>query len=218
MVLLTSAANGATLDAINRGSYSNQGSYSPGSTGYVVGRLSATEYRNFFVFDLTAVTGPVTAATLHLYLPGPTSPGGQGGYLSSGLYETYELYDVSREIDVLTNGGSNKVATWADLGSGIRLGVAYPSRANTQGFVDVEMDAAGLAYLSSKVGNLVAIGGKLTDLGGSALFEVVFAGTGSVPLSQTQLIVATVPLPSAAWLLASAFAVLLRARRDSKGA
>lgn len=48
-------------------------------------------YRNFLVFDLSSVDGPVVGAALQLFLP-------TGSYLSPDGSETFVVYDVSTSI------------------------------------------------------------------------------------------------------------------------
>ncbi len=69
------------------------------NTYYPAGDYSPTTYtevRNFFVFDLSGVTGPALGATLELYNPSnPPDPG--DGYISPDPFETYELIEVVTE-------------------------------------------------------------------------------------------------------------------------
>ena len=115
--------NGVDYTAFNSGHYDNLGgsiftNYQAGFDGFNNNPLS--EVRNFFAFDLSGLTGPITSATLTI----PSNPFGIGYNNTSGSASiTYTNWDVSTPIDDL-NDGTNGLSTFADLGSGEKFGSA----------------------------------------------------------------------------------------------
>jgi hypothetical protein len=81
---LPASAQLVFLEAVDSGFYSSGGDHSSGLTNYLAGDTASAgvaEKRNFFVFDLSGVTGPVLGATLELY--NPSNPPDSGdGYIS----------------------------------------------------------------------------------------------------------------------------------------
>jgi len=192
------AADTVTLSQVDRGWYRSDGYHNPTNTNYLVGDASdsgdAFEYRNFFVFDLTSVTKPVVAASLHLYNPIDYyyySYNGFGSDVSPG-YERYAVFDVTTAVTSLTSGSAG-LAGFLDLGSGTSFGDHGATSADNGTFADVPLNAAGVAALNAANG-LFAVGGAITTLNGDWLNggEMLFAYTG---YDSTALIL-TVPEPS----------------------
>ena len=91
-----------TLDPADRGTYAEYGGHEPAQCGYVAGDFSLTEFRNFFVFDLSQVAAPVTAATLEIYLP--VDEKSAPSFRSPDPFETFTLHDVTTDPGSLTSG------------------------------------------------------------------------------------------------------------------
>jgi PEP-CTERM motif len=149
--------NGVEYDAFDSGHYDNLGgsiftNYQAGFDGFNDNPLS--EVRNFFAFDLSGLTGPVTNATLTI----PSNPFGIGyENTSGGASITYTNWDVSTSVDDLTNG-TNGLSTFADLGSGEKFGSV--SIGPDDLVTTVTLDAAALDALSAAEGKEFAIGGS----------------------------------------------------------
>ena len=222
LILSCLSAHAATLNAVDRGFYDISGLHTPTFLQYFVGDNpgDTSEYRNFFVFDLTSVSGPIVSASLHL--PTATS-------FSVDPSETYGIFDVGTAVASLT-AGTGGVAAFSDLGTGTQLGsvivtgVPVPLEVYYQlggTFVDVVFNAAGLAYLNAHLGGLTAVGGALTTLNAvntsnDTDLEYLFAQ--SAPPFGTftpQLILNAVPIPAAAWLFGGALGLLGVVRRRS---
>jgi large repetitive protein len=172
------------------GSYKNNGTHSPGNPNYVVGGDFGIVYRNFFVFDLAAVSKPITSAKLALSVLGDFR--GEG-YLSPDLSENYELHDVTTPIATLVNGTS--AAAYGDLGGGIVYGSRTMTAADNGSVVEITLNSNAIAALDAANG-LIGIGGSLTTLDQFANnTEVVFAISGNVP-DVRELRLTLVPEPS----------------------
>lgn len=129
----------------------------PESTNFGVGVIDG-DYRNFLSFDLSAVSGQVSAATLTVrndfLFPHDLSPCQEPG---SGVLTLYAVDTALRE---LLDGSS--CTTWVDLGSG----TVYASMAvedATADHISVELNAAALAAIQAKAGNGVFVLGGTYD-------------------------------------------------------
>lgn len=189
------------LNAIDSGWWNSDGGHISTNSNYIAGRIGSLEYRNFFVFDLSGVSGTVTSASLQLFNPST-------GYVSPDANEMYTLYDVSTSITALTTGGSGQTAIFTDLGTGTTYGSVSVSSGDNGQLVEITLNGNGLAALNGATGSF-AIGGALTSLSGSSTQHVfgwthlgnptkkLFLETGE--LSQTQ----PVPEPSTLVLVGS---------------
>jgi hypothetical protein len=149
--------NGVAYDAINSGHYDNLGdqistNYQAGFDGFNNNPLS--EVRNYFVFDLSDLTGAITSATLKIQ----SNPFGIGYVNTSGADSiTYTNWDVSTSVDDLENG-TNGLSTFADLGSGEEFGSALVHQGDLT--TTVTLDAAALDDIAAAEGEQFAIGGS----------------------------------------------------------
>ncbi|MDP2325626.1 MAG: hypothetical protein Q8N51_16590 [Gammaproteobacteria bacterium] len=206
---MSSPAQAVTLNALSSGTYSGNGSPAHDPNSYLTGgNAYGPDWRSYFVYDLTAVTGTITAAALHLFSPSP------GGFWSDSPTETLAIFDVATSIPVLTSG-SGGIPAWTDLGSGLQFGSVVVSYASNGTFIDIALNAAGLAYLNGKLGGQVAFGGAITTLTPMIDPEYVFGNSITSVPSNTQLILQTsaVPISPAVWLFGSALGVMGWMRR-----
>ncbi|HVX60745.1 MAG TPA: pre-peptidase C-terminal domain-containing protein, partial [Pirellulales bacterium] len=150
---------GGTAEAAwtDSGFWMNTGHHNSLNKNYLTGQFYGNEYRDFFVFGLPATNEPIVAAQLEVLNP---------LYVSSDPTETYSLFDVSTPIDQLRASGDGQTAIFNDLGSGVAYGSQTVSAADNQRYITVSLDPAGLAYLNSHQGQLAALGGAMTSLGG----------------------------------------------------
>ena len=198
-----------TVDASGTGRYFDNSLFIAGDygTGWHSGLPS--EARSFFGFDLSGVTGTVISATLHLETSTKVSP-----FLTPTGTETCGLFDVSAALGTLTSGAG--AGSFGDLGSGTSYGsldVTNP----VGSFIDISLNAAGIAYLNGLAGGTAVIGGAITSLdkGVAPANEIVFNGsTGSMT---RQLLLETdggtgVPEPGT-WMLMGGGMLALAVRR-----
>jgi len=192
----TIPAYGVTIDATDRGHYEDDGDHDSTNTNYIVGEVpsGSVQYHNFFVFDLSSVSGTIISAELRLRNPA-------GGFSSTDATETYEIFDVSTSTATLTGGGAGLVAVYADLASGTMYASQVVSAADNGTTIVIPLNAAAISDLNAASG-LFAFGGVLTTtvVGGANEFLFGLTGSPSV-LADTQLVVTTdetaaVPEPS----------------------
>ena len=215
------AQAGTTLYATGAGWFSNAGEHTQSNDNYAVGGGQDGYTRNnYFQFDLSGVSGPITSATLRVYNPNaPVSPGFPYGYTSSDPTENYAVFDVSTPAADLAAGyGIGSLAGQAifgDLGSGQNFGMTTVSLADNGKFVEISLNASGLAALNAAHG-LFALGGTITTLDALVNKESLFASAylSSVAPNVPQLVISSVPEPSESALWMAGLGLLgLAARR-----
>jgi hypothetical protein len=173
-------AQAAIINTTERGWYNSDGAHSPANDNYFTGSFAfGNELRSFFVFDLSSVSGTITAAQLQLYNP---------VYSSDNQNETLNLFDVTTSITSLTDG-TGGVAAFNDLGTGTLLGTATVSAADNGQVVNINLNAAGLAVLNAAIGGQVAIGGalNLTTLQPFDRYVFGFSGSGDPADGSTRI-------------------------------
>jgi hypothetical protein len=187
LLLLVSAPPGlradtnVTLNALDSGWYKPDGSHDSDNDNYIAGKVGAAgELRNFFVFDLSTIRGPIKSATLRIFHPG-------SGYNSVDPQETYTTFDVSTAIAELMATNVMRTDIHADLGSGSTYGSVQVTDPSNNVVVELNLNGVGLATLNSAQG-LVAIGGALTSLRGQD-DEYIFGGSDGSSLRQLVLTV-----------------------------
>jgi hypothetical protein len=131
----------------NQGWWMNGDAHGAGNPNYVT---MDGAFRNFFSFDLSGLSGGITAAVLSINTVDTTF---------DGLPVTYSLYSVSTPVATLVNTNGTP-GVYADLGSGTRYasyGVSvYPATT-----MDISLNAAALADINSAAGQFFSIGGSL---------------------------------------------------------
>jgi len=148
-----------TIDATDSGWYDSTGGHNSSDQNYFSGGFNSTTYRNFFVFDLSSVSGTISSVTLRV-TDRNNSP---TGFPTNGNL-TYTNYDISTSIATLTAGGAGQVATFADLGGGTSYGsVVIVNPANTTQTIDVALNGSAILAIQALVGTgQFAIGGAIT--------------------------------------------------------
>jgi hypothetical protein len=178
----TAHAASITLDATHRGWYNSNGDVL--SDNYIAGSLFGAEYRDYFRFDLSAMTETVISATLRLFT-------GE----ASGT-ETYEVNQYSGSIASLI-AGTGGLAAFADLGDGVALGSVTIGTADDYTFIDIALNGAALALIDA-AGSAIAFGGAVTTLGFGDEYVFGFTGGGFPEDSQLILETSGIPLPPVA--------------------
>ena len=210
---LTARADSVTLNATNTGFYTNNGFHNAANANYVTGQFGGIQTRNYFVFDLSGVTGTVTGATIHISFP-------DFGYFSLDPSETFSLYDVSTPITSLVASNSGATGIFADLGTGTVFGTTTVQQTTGGMTVSFNLNAAAIAALNGNH-SMFAFGGALTSLN-AAFDQYLFGGTGDpsdiVQLALTTSPTAAVPEPATMTLLGTGLLGLLAAARQRRKA
>jgi hypothetical protein len=132
----------------------DQGWWSPteqnfvGNRNTIIGSCFGVRWNDFFVFDLTGLSGTVVAASLDLQTSAV-----------SGL-PSMTLWDVSTALTALEalNAAPN-AGIFADLGSGTQYSAAYAISASDAS-IAIPLNSAGVAAVNDGLGSTLAIGGS----------------------------------------------------------
>jgi hypothetical protein len=152
---VVAAANAGTItfEPYSQGSYYSSNGSANGN--YRVGLANNIERRSFFIFDLTGLTGTVTAAELLLWCP-------SNCYGSDESTETFELWDFTGSITDLAAGGTaHAPALYADLGTGTSYGSFTISSTDENTLLSFILNSQAVAALNSAGGSDFAIGGRM---------------------------------------------------------
>jgi len=222
MFALASASPAITINASDSGNYSDSGSHSLGDLEYVAG-WDNEGLHNYFVFDLSGLSGTIASATLHAYNPAVCEPNCSytGGYDSGDASETYNLHEVLLPAALVSNSVLNP-AIYTDLGDGTSFGSHNASLADNGAFIDIPLNAAGIAAAQTFVGiGSFVLGGEVSTLTAALnTKEYVFGLTDPAGFGvfTRQLIVTIVPEPGTGALVALGLVAVASARRSRASA
>jgi hypothetical protein len=154
MATLSQAAT-ITVTAFDNGWWREDGlSNAPGSVGLFSNTVSGIccpttqEHHNYFAFDLSAISGIVTGATLRL---------GQVQLGDNSTVETYTVFDYGGSIANLTTT-SGSIPIYVDLGSGNQYGSVVLAAAG--GVASIGLNAQALLDINGALGGSFAVGGN----------------------------------------------------------
>ncbi len=160
--------------------------------GTLFSPIGYMDRKNYFVFDLSSVTGPITSATLKVYMgpdTAPAFPGGTHGYESLDPTETFELFETTDPGmalgligDLLTLNSTVGAPAFDEtsdpgvliagalhplLGDGpLLLGGYTASPADDGTIIEIPITAGGLGYLSAFAGGTLVLAGTVPTSGG----------------------------------------------------
>jgi hypothetical protein len=157
------ATTSVNLAAVDSGFYVDSGDHVSLNT-FVTAGFGGTgcggsnqEFRNFFVFDLSAASGTIVGARLRIQVP-------VGNYVSGNATEDLSLFEVSTAIATLTAGGTGLTAIYDDLADGTEYGARTLSVADEGTVIEIPFNNAGLAAINAALGGTWAVGGAVTTL------------------------------------------------------
>jgi hypothetical protein len=216
-----------TIVATDRGWYNSLGESDDAPPDYPTPNYFAgmdtinTEFRNWFVFDLTPVQGTIVGMTIHLGMPdgNPEHPLITGGYRSPHPFENYEMYSVETSPATLM-GGNAGLAAFNDLGAGSFFGNMFITEAQEGQVLGIPLNPSAMASAMASINSDKewAIGGRVSTLIPINQWQGVFAGSHSGPVNNVFISIQTaVPSPSAALLLWAGVISSHRRRQRSAG-
>jgi hypothetical protein len=200
----------AVLDAVDSGWYRLEGSavdHMPDNRNFLAGdTLSKTQYRDFFVFDLSAVPRPIKSATFRAFVAADGI-----GISHVGQVDTWSLFDVTTGIQNLVTAATRN-QTFADLGSGVNFGSLQYSAADRGRTITVSLNDDALADMNAATG-LWAFGGAVINLTPDT-YQFIFSGSGPQSVPQLEINIPEPPscLLAISALIASAIAWARRSR------
>jgi hypothetical protein len=186
-----------SVSATDSGWYGSNGTLSgSANNNYFAGYAFGNEYRNFFTFDLTGVTGPFANASLSLPNIGP----------NIGAPLTFSLFALTTSPGSL---GSPGAGIFEDLGDGALYGsIVVPSDATDP--VVITLNAAGLAAVNSALGGQFALGGAVATPDSYLFFD-------NSEQRLPELTLSSVPEPSTGAVVIAGLGFLIAAaRRNGK--
>jgi photosystem II stability/assembly factor-like uncharacterized protein len=149
--------------AIDSGSYDANGFHQNGDQSYVVGDwpFSGTRppYRNWFVFDIPTLRAPVGSVSLEILAHDVASVDGT---------EWFQLREVTTPIGILRYGGVRLTNVYDDLADGLVFGGAQVATNQRAANLSVPLNESFTAALLAAQGGLLAMGGEVTSLDGTA--------------------------------------------------
>jgi hypothetical protein len=171
---------------------------------YFVGKnyFDTLTYRNYFIFDLSGVSQPISSATLALE---------NRSFSSYATSENYEVHDITTPISELLSDAAS-TAAFDDLGSGVIYGDRLITAADNGAVVEIPLNSAAINAMNSTHG-LFGFGGSLTTLSGSLIGQWAFGYSYQGGLTELRL--TFVPEPSTLALAVLALAALPTRRRKS---
>lgn len=203
------SSQGAAQDITDpiRRSYIQTGQIGSGASNYVTGLYGPNEYRSYFVFDLAAISTPVTGATLvfdNLVDQGLFDP--SLGY-NPARTVNLTFYDYTGSIPSLI-AGTGGLSAFNDLGTGVSFGGTIVT-GSTLSF-DVDLNAAALASINAAAGNPFVIGARLTGASGQTY---LFGGPQPAPVLRLS---SSVPEPSTWAMMLLGFGAINGAMRRKR--
>lgn len=150
-----------TLSATDSGWYDDTGFHGAANRNYLAGLIGATYYRDFFVYNLPIISGPLVNAQLLVNCYSNISP--------SGL-NTYQLHDVSNPIVTLTNSASGATGTYADLGSGSLYGGRDIYVSESYLPAAIPLNTAFVSAVDAQSGGQIALGGMVDSPTNGSVF------------------------------------------------
>lgn len=186
-----------TFDAFSRGSYSDAGVFATSGSGtssgnYLAGIVNSTEYRSFFLFDVSAISDPIVSATFQLTASN-----------NSASVEDFGIFDIVSSLSAV-GGGTAGIAGFGDLGSGALYGSFAAATLTPRGnLISIVLGAPALADLNA-AGTTFGIGGAVTSLSGTSdqyLFGSPVVTYTTRLIVETAPVVAAVPEPASLLLL-----------------
>ena len=168
------------ISSADRGWYDESGSHSAGNLNYVVGDFSGpgTIAHNYFVFNLPVLSSQFVDAELLINSYTNVSPTG---------VETYQLYDVTNSITVLTNNASGATNIYADLGSGVVYGGRNVYVSESGMIASIPLNGSFVSAAQANSGGSIALGGALTSLNPAPTLEYLFGYSSGSVASDIQL-------------------------------
>lgn len=165
------------ISSANRGWYDKAGAHTAGNLNYIVGDDAADIFRNYFVFDVPAISGQLVGAQLLL---------NGYGINSSNLAEMYQLYDVTSSIPVLESTQTTATNIYNDLGSGLVYGGRDVYTSESGQIATIPLNGNFLTAVQTNGSGPFALGGAVTTLAPFPALQDMFSGSGGGP-SDAQL-------------------------------
>jgi hypothetical protein len=203
LAALPSGAATITVTAYDYGWYDSSGIHDISNTNTLSGKCcSGRLLRDFFIFNLSGVTGTVTGATLKF------------NSLQMGInsmIETWQLYDFGGDENALV-AGTGGIAAYNDLGTGkMYVSVTFDKATQLMSNQSLTLNSFALNDLTANAGGKFAVGGLMQTFGAPDEDWVRWDGAAAQLVLTTQ----NVPEPVTLGLFGLGLLGLVAARRKS---
>lgn len=184
-LISATSASAVTLDATGRGVYIEDNIFGAVASGngagdnYFTGLVPINppfHGRNWFAYDLSSITGPVTAATFRVFT-------GTIRLDSSDTPGEFQLHQVASPASDV--GTTNGVAIFDDLADGPVYGNFTYGYSDADMTIDITLNASALADINAAIGGTFVMGGHVNNLDfGDTFAQSIFGPTDSNSVSQ----------------------------------
>lgn len=141
------------------------------ATGLLAFGSEEWELRNYFVYDLSSVSGTITSAALWFDQP-------NNGFVSQDLTETYGIFGITSPL--LANGLLGGSSQFSDLGSGTSYASAVLDSSSNNSTVVIMLNEEALTSMRTSAGGQFGFGTAVTSLQfGQSRRQVLFGFTGA---------------------------------------
>jgi hypothetical protein len=195
----------STVYNSDSGWFSETGYHSADNTNYYSGdSTSLGQLNDYFSFNLTGVSGPVTAASFNVASYGITTSG------------TYTIYATSlTPAEVNSSVGCNTCTSiFNSLTSGSPIGSIGVTSADSNTVLDINLNSSGLSWLTANEGQGIVLGGSFPQPYGSG--QYAFGDSAFTASNNLTITTSTTPEPGFYGLMALGLGGLVAAVRRRK--
>ncbi|WP_321394328.1 PEP-CTERM sorting domain-containing protein [Emcibacter sp.] len=178
IIALVCGASSASAEIINIDSYDNgwydQTGYHQSPNRNIVVGYFLVQYRNWFAFDLSSLSGPVSSASITVRA--------NGSYITRDSSETFQLNEFSGDVTALAAGGTGLTSMFDDLGDGDNYGSYeyFGTSGSPMDQFSIDLSMAALDDINAAIlgDGLFALGGSLASLSGqTGATEAIFTAS-----------------------------------------
>jgi hypothetical protein len=159
LLMASTPASAVTSTATDRGWFDEIGQHRVSNKNAYAGQDGSAQFRSFFVFDLSSLSGTATSATLRLE---------HEQYFGPDATETFDVFDVSTSAAALgtdhfmSNAAGQSI--YDDLGTGNLYAsniVASPGTVGT--ILEITLNSQAITDINNALGGTFSVGLKLRD-------------------------------------------------------